>query len=86
MDMRKVILMEKRKSSQTKSSENINQITYGRNTEGYLCVWDGQGTMHYASANSEKDGIEITTQELTQAKILTMLFRIAKRLGVDRKL
>ena len=57
------------------------KIKYGWNTEHYLCVWDGKGTMHYISET------EFTTQnELTQAKILTMLFRIAEKLNVEVKL
>ena len=65
-------------------SENKNlkeEITYGRNREHYLCVWDGEGIVHYISET------EFPTQnELTQAKTLTILFRIAEKLGVKRKL
>ena len=61
--------------------EGKYEIGYGRNTEHYLCVWDGKGTMHYISETTTP-----TSNELTQAKILTMLFRIAEKLGIDVRL
>ena len=61
------------------------KIQMGKNTEGHLCVWTGTGTMHYVSASTEEYK-EYTTEEIIQAKILVMLFRIAKKLKVDRNI
>jgi len=61
------------------------KITFGKNTEGYLCVWDGKGTMHYVS-DKPYEGLEPPQSELNQAKIMVLLFKIARKLKVDRSL
>ena len=54
------------------------KIMYGTNKEGYLCVWDGNGVMHYFSATTER-----TQSELNQAKTFVLLLKIAKKLKIS---
>jgi hypothetical protein len=61
------------------------KICFGENKEGYLCVWDGKGNMHhfggYLKDDSTADLINIAQAELNQAKIFTLLLRIAEKIG-----
>lgn len=51
---------------------------FGTNTEGYLCVWEGdKGPMHYFSDSEER-----TQSELNQAKMMAVLLQMAKKLKV----
>jgi hypothetical protein len=64
------------------------QFRFGSNTEGYLCVWDDKNdVMHYFGGylkdDSTADLINIAQVELNQAKIFTLLMRIAEKLGAD---
>jgi hypothetical protein len=69
-----------------KKQKNKKQFCYGRNIEGYLCVWDNKNdVMHYFGGYQKDDStldlINIAQVELNQAKIFTLLLRIAEKIG-----
>ena len=62
----------------------MKKIGMGKNTEGYLCVWDDKGAMHYISDRKSPDCV--TLIELNQAKIMTLLFKMCRKLKINPKI